>query len=286
MNVKVIATDLDGTLLYNKLIISKKNTLALKRFIANGGIVCFITGRCFVSAKKFADKFASKTGYKISYLSCLKGAVLYDNINNKFVYEQAINNEVTTEIMQICERNDCSFVVYLKKDLHNRNMWIYGNDKLVSLLNKLRIFPHYFPIKHWDNDNQSYKINIGGFKSGVSLRGQSARLERCYDDIKSFLGNEVEITKTSKYMYEITKLNSNKGESIKMISHLLNIDLKNFAAFGDSNNDLQMLSKVGLPIAIGKKSADLNSSASYVILGWQKNAVSKAINKYIDIAKK
>ena len=120
--VRVIATDLDGTLLHNRSTISKKNLIALKRFICDGGIVCFVTGRCFVSAKSHADKFYSKTGCKIHFLSCLKGAVLYDNIENKFIYQKIMSANITAKILAISAQTKCCFAAYLEKDLNNKNM--------------------------------------------------------------------------------------------------------------------------------------------------------------------
>lgn len=284
--VKVIATDLDGTLLHNRSTISKKNLIALKRFIGDGGIVCFVTGRCFVSAKSYADKFYSKTGYKIHFLSCLKGAVLYDNIENKFIYQRIMNANITSEILAISKQTNCSFAVYLEKDIYNKNMWIYGNDKIVWLLNKSRIFPDCLIIKNWDANEASYKINISGFKFNLRILKQLKSLQNCYQQIKNKLGDEIDIAKTSKYMYEITSKNSDKGIAIKTISELLKIDLNEFAAFGDSANDIEMMKLVGLPIAIGNKNCNLNKIVKHNVQGLQKNAVGKAINKYIYLGEK
>lgn len=284
--VKVIATDLDGTLLHHRSTISKKNLIALKRFISDGGIVCFVTGRCFASAKSHADKFYSKTGYKIRFLSCLKGAVLYDNIENKFIYQSIMPANITSKILAISDQTKCCFTAYFEKDINNKNMWIYGNNKIVWLLNKMRILPNCLSIVDQDINEASYKINISGFRFNLSIFQQSKALKNCYQQIKSQLGDEIDIAKTSKYMYEITSKNSNKGIAIKTISELLKIDLHEFAAFGDSANDIEMMKLVGLPIAIGNKNYKLNKVVKHNIHGLQKNAVGKAINKYIYLDKK
>ena len=81
MKLKVIVTDLDGTLLNKKRWISKTNLLNLKEFIKDGGEVCFVTGRSLDSSRKIAKIFKSKTGYDIKYIACFNGAIIYDNIN-------------------------------------------------------------------------------------------------------------------------------------------------------------------------------------------------------------
>lgn len=281
MGIKVIATDLDGTLLHNKLTISKRNLSALKKFILSGGKVCFLTGRCFISAKKFVDLFEKKTGEKIQYVSCSKGSILFDNIKNEFIYEQPIPANVVGEILEIIKKYNCVFGAYLTKDLYNKNMWVYGNDFLINTLNKTNIFPHYFIIKEWENKDQAYKINISGVKFKGNCRYWFSNLDACYDELIKVLGSHIDISKTSKAMYEISSKNSNKGYAINCISKLLNVTKEEIACFGDSDNDLAMFENSGLPIAIGKRSESLTKAAKHIITGPKKNAVAKGIYKYI-----
>lgn len=282
MDIKVIATDLDGTLLHNRLTISRKNLNALKKFILAGGTVCFLTGRCFISAKKFVDKVEKKTGQKIHYLSCSKGSILFDNFKNEFVYEQPMPANVVAKILEIVKKNNCVFGAYLTRDLYNKNMWVYGNNILINTVNKTNIFPHYFIIKEWNNLEQAYKVNI----SGVKFRGSKPKdwhknLLSCYDELIAELGDQIDISKTAKNMYEISSKNSNKGYAMEYISKLLKVNKEEIACFGDSHNDLAMFEKSGLPIAIGDKSKDLVAVAKHVVKGPKKNAVSKGICKYI-----
>ena len=282
MDIKVIATDLDGTLLYRRALISKKNLVALNKFINQGGIVCFLTGRCFISAKKIADRFETKTGNKIQYISCLKGAILFDNVNNLFLYKNEINKDISTKIFNIIRKNDCVFGAYLASDLETSNrMVIYGANKLIKFFHWLKIFKNYEIINQWNNNDVTYKINISGIKISPSGLLHKKRLNKANNEIRAALLDQIDLSLTSKYMYEITRKNSNKGEAIKYISQLLNISTNNFATFGDSENDIDMFKNSGLAIAIGTKSKALIHNATHVIFGPQKNAVAKGINNYI-----
>lgn len=282
MKIKVIATDLDGTLLNNKLTISRKNLKALKKFILANGAVCFLTGRCFISTKKFADKVEKKTGQKIRYLSCSKGSILFDNFKNEFIYEKPMSASTVKKILEIVQKHDCVFGAYLVRDLYNKNMWVYGNNTVINMVNKTNIFPHYFVIKKWSNIEQAYKINISGvkFKSG-NPKGWSSNLNSCYNELIAELGDQIDISKTAKSMYEISSKASNKGFAVEYISKLLHVDKEEIACFGDSHNDLAMFEKSGLPIAIGNKNKELAAAARYIIKGPKKNAVAKGIYKYI-----
>lgn len=282
MDIKVIATDLDGTLLYKKTLISKKNIIALNKFIKLGGIVCFLTGRCFISAKKIADKFESKTGNKIHYISCLKGSILYDNVNNLFLYKNEINKSLSVQIFEIIKKYDCVLGAYLDSDLEKSNrMVIYGSDKIIKFLHWFKFFQNCEIIHEWDKNNLAYKINISGVKVKLSGLLHKKNLNLANNEIRSKLLDQIDLSLTSKYMYEITAKNSNKGQAIKYISELLNISTNNFAAFGDSENDIDMFKNAGLAIAIGNKSKALIHNSTHVIFGLQKNAVARGINHYI-----
>lgn len=282
MNIKVIATDLDGTLLHNRLTISRKNLNALKKFILAGGTVCFLTGRCFISAKKFVDMVEKKTGQKIHYLSCSKGSILFDNFKNEFIYEQPMSAQVVTRILEIVKKHNCVFGAYLTRDLYTQNMWVYGNNALINTVNKTNIFPHYFIIKEWNNIDQAYKINISGVKFwGSNPKNWHSNFAACYDELIAELGDQIDISKTVKSMYEISSKTSNKGYAMECISKLLHVNKEEIACFGDSHNDLAMFEKSGLPIAIGDRSEELVAAAKHVIKGSKKNAVAKGIYKYI-----
>ncbi|GHU47838.1 hypothetical protein FACS1894218_3160 [Bacilli bacterium] len=79
---------------------------------------------------------------------------------------------------------------------------------------------------------------------------------------------------------EVNSIGINKGFALQRISQEIKTPLKNFAAIGDSNNDLPALKKVSLPIAVKTHSKELIAASRYY-LPYKKNVVSDAINKYI-----
>lgn len=281
MDIKVIATDLDGTLLYKKTYVSKKNTIAIKKFIEHGGIVCFVTGRSIQSANKFAIKFQKQTGLKIHFISGLKGSVILDNINNTFVYQKFINSEISNKIAEIAIKHKCSLGSYLTEDVLTKKTVIYNLNSLVKTIRISKAFRGYEIIDKWDPTSEVYKMNLCGINFKVPFWKWKHNLINCYKEIKTTLGSQIEISKTSPIMYEITSEGCNKGITVHKISELLNVDLSKFAAFGDSNNDIDMFKEVGLSILVGRKKTISSKYANYKIRWFKKNAVAKGINKYI-----
>ncbi len=97
MNYKLIAIDLDGTLLKGLNTIPKKSLEALKRFTDAGGKIVISTGRAIASARKIANKIEDYTGQKVPYIISLCGGIFYDH-ENKVVFEKLIDKETTKKI--------------------------------------------------------------------------------------------------------------------------------------------------------------------------------------------
>lgn len=236
MKLKVIVTDLDGTLLNKKRWISKTNLLNLKEFIKDGGEVCFVTGRSLDSSKRIAKIFKSKTGYDIKYIACFNGAIIYDNVNNKIIEETTIDPEVVTDLFNTSRKFSLGFTEYYK-DLNNKKIFInvYGFNFLVNIIRFFNKKTSYYKIKNNNLKIENvYKINI--VKKIDTNNFNSMQEFLTYADIKN-----ISFSLTSSLLIEITPENIDKGYAVKRISELLSIPLDEFIAFGDSPNDIPML---------------------------------------------
>ncbi|HEC57887.1 MAG TPA: phosphoglycolate phosphatase [Candidatus Syntrophoarchaeum butanivorans] len=69
----------------------------------------------------------------------------------------------------------------------------------------------------------------------------------------------------------------NKGEALKVVSDIIEVDLTDFAAIGDSDNDIEMLEEVGIGIAVGNASDRLKAVADVVVEGEYGKGVVEAI---------
>ena len=98
--MKILFTDLDGTLLNDEKQIPEENSIAVKRTLQNGNAVVLCTGRSYFSAKKFVDRLGlNREGcYAILYnggmiYDCCSGEILYQNTMPlsyvKYIFDQA-----------------------------------------------------------------------------------------------------------------------------------------------------------------------------------------------------
>jgi HAD superfamily hydrolase (TIGR01484 family) len=102
---KLLAIDLDGTLLSKMKRISKPNLQALKKYSDQGGVPVIATGRSIVSAEKYAKSVVSYTGSDSEYVIAFNGAYI-KNIKTNQVYESKIPHELAQELIDFTKAND------------------------------------------------------------------------------------------------------------------------------------------------------------------------------------
>ena len=109
---KLIAVDLDGTLLnqYGELTEQTKSTT--KKIIENGTDIIIASGRPIDSIKTIANEIGSK-----NYFIAGNGAIIYDIKNDEIIYKKTLKKEKVLEIIKICEENSISYNVYTDKTI-------------------------------------------------------------------------------------------------------------------------------------------------------------------------
>lgn len=243
MNYKLLAFDLDGTLVNKTNKISTKNMNAIASYIKRGGIVCFITGRSINSALKLADSIYDYTKTKIHFICSLNGSFIYDYRNSQVINLNPIDNKITHQIQDIFTKNNISYGVYNADSLKNNELWLFNCPLILKIIpftskhNKIK-YKDYVLL------NNVYKINV------VKLLSKKK-----FNNIVNLLSDldNIMVVKPSSYMIEITKNGIDKGYALKYICELLNIDLSETIAIGDSGNDIPMFKVCGKSIGIHNK---------------------------------
>ena len=265
MKYKLIALDLDGTLLRTHHSITKKNYQALKNFANAGGKIVISTGRAITSARKIANKIEKNTGIQIPYIITLCGSTIYDH-ENKIIYQKLIKPETTKKIVDLIKKLKLNIWIYQKgfesKGVYSKSLIFAIVAKIVKHINlkKLDFSKTKIPAR---------KINVFSF----NVIGQK-KFEKI---VNKELSNEVSLHKTNNLICELSPVGCSKGEAIKIIANKLNIPLNQVASIGDSGNDLSAAEVSKCFGAIGRnKSIGSYSSENYPKLNSQ---VAKFINK-------
>ena len=109
---KLVAIDLDGTMLNSYGIVTENTKNVIKKVIEQGTEVIIASGRPIDSIETIAKEIGSN-----NYFIAGNGALIYDIKNEKTIYEKYITKQKVLEIIKICEENSISYNVYTDKTI-------------------------------------------------------------------------------------------------------------------------------------------------------------------------
>lgn len=258
---KLIAIDLDGTLLNSYGDVPEENKKAIENAKKKGIEVVLTSGRMSASVHAIAEEVGAD-----NYMIAGNGALIYDLKNEKILYNQCIPKDKVLKIVRICEENSIYYTIntekyILSKSLNYNLMYYYyeNSKKTEEKKTKINIVEN---IEKYINENdvgEITKITISD-ETEMIFKGIIKKLK----EIKGI--NILEVSNMSKkiitsgtekkelkYFYtEITKENVNKFEALKKLGMKLGINNSEIAAIGDNINDLEMVEKAGLRNNHGK----------------------------------
>ena len=242
-NKKLIIADLDGTLHNNKGELSEKTIKIVKKINEMGHIFCISTGRPLRSAIKFYNQLGLST-----IISTLNGGVLSNPSDKSFndLYF-AFDKEVLRRILLdktvqklanyiVIESLNCTFLICQKNEFDINKIFLnkFHIDKktLISTNNCESLFANDSIVQPISVLISSNKENIDQISFSIKTI-LSTFVVRVWDDESD--------KKNQKVIIELNTLFSTKGTSMRYLSSFYGKPLNKIYAFGDGENDLEML---------------------------------------------
>ena len=248
--IKLIATDLDGTLLNNNKEISKFNQEILKTLINDYNVQLILSsGRPYEGVKSY-NKLLENNNYSIIF----NGASIVDN-NGNVIYKQTV------------EENDVC-------------VHVYDNGKYI-------VSKEDFPIKSYVQKEQTIEPIIGlenietyRFDKMLIL-GKRDILNELYKEISE--NTDVHSSFSGDLSLEITSKIGNKGKSLEWICHNKGISPNNIIAFGDNFNDIEMIEYAGIGVAMANAEEIVKQKANYTTLSNEDEGVGKFLKDIFEL---
>jgi len=249
---KLIALDLDGTLLNNHSKVSQRNLEAVLSCHRNDIQVVVATGR----PPRFTFGYIPDLLTK-DYCVCYNGAQIFRF--GKLVYEQAIDTRIINEILSETKSSE-NIVLEAKKS-------VYSNFPKTTLWEDVK----HKPINGLHDDDIIYKLLVVDPSKNLYELLNEKYSAHCYI-IETDGGNLIEIMDKS-----VSKLNA-----IMWVAKEENIDSKCVMAFGDDLNDLEIIDGVGMGVAMGNGHKQLKEIANIVTLKNDEDGVAVVLEKMIE----
>lgn len=265
---KLIAFDMDGTLLNSQKEISKPTVIALNKAINYKKYVVLSTGRAIVELSDYKDELSN-----LQYGICESGALVYDFKNQKIIHQDTIPLPIIKKILDIACHKD--IMIHL---LTNGNSVICKDDLDKMKKYNMDIYKPMFTrvattiedICDYAKKNKVEKINL--YHTTPDDR------KKTYETLKN-LPLSFALAETTSL--EITSLNVTKAKGLKVLCNYLNIDIAESIAVGDSNNDLDILKTAGLAIAMNNANDNIKSVCDIIVNDNDHDGCKEAIENYL-----
>lgn len=255
-----IITDLDGTLLDDNKNISKENLNAIEYFTENGGQFSVATGRVVEATEEYLSKI------KVTLpIIVYNGSVIYDCNNKKIISEKFIEN------------NNKAIVNKIKNDYVNIGIEVYANGKLYVIKNtghSERPATKMLDIIYNSNEDvfsmNWHKVLFVGEAENVNY------LERTFEEKYGVKG-----TRSGRTSYELLPTNESKGQALKEIISMYNLETEKIIAIGDNMNDLELLQVAHVSFCPENSSEELKQYTDFIAPS-NENHVIKYIVEWLE----
>lgn len=283
---KLIAVDLDGTLLNSYGTISEENRRAIKKVQKEGVKVVLASGRTTNSIKTLAEELGEN-----EYIICGNGSLIYDLKKDEIIYDKFIDKNKALQIIQICEQNSIYYNVYtedmvIAKTLDNNVLFYHqeNSNKPDSKKTKINLVDNIYEyVKNLEGKN-ILKFTISD-KSSIIFNSIIKKLRNIRNidvlDVahmsRKMIKSGTEEVSLEYYYTEITSENVDKWNAIEWLAEKLEIEKEEIMAIGDNINDKLMIENAGLGIAMGNSDPLIKEIADKTVANNNENGVAEAL---------
>ncbi len=275
MDIKLIALDMDGTVLRSDKTISPKTVHALQAALARGILLVPATGRM----RQMIPQQMLDVG-PIRYAITSNGATAVDLEEDRIVYSNRMTQEESNRIIDFLMPYDVLVEAYAQghsyvdKKHYDLISNFQGYPKvLMDLIMKYQIFVEDLPQFLKKNGFCLEKINIPFMEPDVH--------EKLVEKLANM--KEYAITGSFQNNIEINGASTNKGAALSHLCGQLGISAGEVMAFGDERNDLQMIEYAGCGVAMENGHVSARQIAEYVTRSNDEDGVAYVLEKLLDI---
>lgn len=271
-DIRLIALDLDGTLLNSRKELPPANAAALKEAAARGITIVPTTGRFYRGMPEVIRNLPY-----VRYAIAVNGAQIYDVQEDVTIAKAELPNRQAVEIMEYLDTLPVIYDCFMDgwgwmTQAMQEKAWDFAPDGYyLDMLRNLRQGVPELKAFLRDRGHGVQKIQL--FTRDMSLRQELLdHMQEKFPDtlVSSSVVNNV----------EINNIHANKGEALLVLAAHLGLARSQTMAFGDALNDLSMVRSAGIGVAMSNGHPDVRAAADYVTTSCDEDGVAAGIRRF------
>ena len=267
LNAQLIVSDFDGTLVCDNGEISQKNKDAIRAYVAEGGKFAISTGRMPSGIIHRVEELGL-TGL----VSCCQGSIIVDVETKTPILQGTMQHEETIAVCEKFEKLGVHIHVYdlwsFYSNMDDEFLRLYENAVREKALHVLDT-----PISQFLRES---KMPVYKILAMVEPKDNA----KVFQAIASLGLKNCTVTKSAEYLVEVVHCSYSKGTALEFIANHYNVPIEKTVAIGDQWNDLPMIEKAGLGLAVQNAAEELKQVATVLQATNEESAVAEAIERF------
>ena len=264
---KLIALDMDGTLLNEEKIVTERTKKAIKAARDKGVTVVLATGRPIDGVTRYLEELDMYTDndYVLSY----NGGLVLKTKNKEVVCKLGLIGEDVKYLYELSKRLGVNIHAFSEKN----GLVTPKNSKYTEVeasINNITV--NEINFDNIENDESFIKI---------MMIDEPEILQKAVDNLPQEVYEKYTVVRSAPFFLEFLNKEVNKGVGVEMLAKHLGVKREEVITMGDAGNDLHMIEYAGMGIAMGNAFDEVKEAANYITDSNNEDGVAKAIEKFV-----
>jgi len=266
MRYKLIAADMDGTLVNDKSELTERTKAAIVKAVDAGMIFVVATGRAFSNAQIVNELFDKDMPFIV-----FNGAAAYMGKSEKLLFERFLDFDLAKEAFDIGQKNDMAQIIWT-------NPWLWGN----RICDKTLQYASFYKSTKMSivTDLAAIRDEVRGV-SKVLWIDDPARIKELSFEMRTHFEGRLQCVSSMSHFLEFISNDAGKGTALAEIGKLCGIDKSEMIAVGDGQNDIGMLEYAGFSVAVDNAIDEVKAVCDHVTRSNNDDGVAEVIEKYV-----
>lgn len=262
MKYKLLAVDIDGTLLNSKGKLTEETKKIIIKAIQNKVVFVISTGRPIQGVESLIDEI----GFDLPFIT-YNGAMVVKGKSREILYEKNLSRQDAQEVYNYGEKYNTTMIIWAKNKLY------------VNVVNEKS--REYSKLASTDLIKINRLEEIEDDITKILCYDDHSILENYQNELRIILNKNINNHFSRPYFLEFVDSNATKAIAIEKLCDYFSINIKETIAIGDGYNDLSMIKVAGLGVAMENAPQEIKDTAKYVTTSCDEEGVANVIKKFI-----
>lgn len=264
---KLIALDIDGTLLNSQKVITEKTKDALLRAQEAGHVLAIASGRDPIGVMPYAEILDFKNHNGI--LCTFNGGRVINCETNEVLIDHSLEMDLAKDILNFAKTNDMTYLIYAKDSI------ITNSEKTYRIAEIAKADHNKYQVV----ENLEEKIDFRPNKILFSI--DPADIDEKIEIFDKKYEGLVNAFKSTPFFYEIMPIGVEKGASLVEMANFLGFEIKDTIAFGDERNDLEMLDAAGIGVVMANAPDLVKTHGDFITKSNDEDGIAYYLDKFL-----